>query len=80
MIHSLAVVPKLQKLGLGTILMNSFISKIESSGVADRIVLLAHEQMIPYYKRLKFEDKGLSKATFGGGGWHDMVSVQALDS
>ncbi|KAF7845871.1 hypothetical protein BT93_L0231 [Corymbia citriodora subsp. variegata] len=72
-IHSLAVLPAYQGRGLGTMLMKAYIQRIEQSGAADRIALLAHDELVNFYAKLGFEVKGPSKATFGGGGWVDMV-------
>lgn len=72
-IHSLAVLPDYQKRGLGKTLMKAYLQRMESHGVADRVALITHEALIPYYEALGFESKGKSQAKFGGGGWFDMV-------
>lgn len=72
-IHSLAVLPEYQKRSLGKTLLKAYLQRIESHGVADRAALIAHEHLIPYYEKLGFENKGPSKAQFGGGGWFDMI-------
>ncbi len=48
---------------------------METSGVADRIALLAHEHLVRMYERMGFVDKGRSPVTFGGGGWTSLVSL-----
>jgi GNAT superfamily N-acetyltransferase len=77
-IHSLAVLPQYQRRGLGKTLMEAYIQRIESHGVADRLALIAHEHLIPYYESFGFVNKGKSECQFGGGGWFDMV--RELDS
>ncbi|GAB7354279.1 hypothetical protein MBLNU459_g4804t1 [Dothideomycetes sp. NU459] len=72
-IHSLAVLPEYQGEGLGSMLMKAFVQRIEGSGTADRIALLAHDSFVAFYEKFGFENKGPSKATFGGGDWVDMV-------
>lgn len=72
-IHSLAVLPEYQKKGLGKTLTKAYIQRMESHGVADRLALIAHEALIPYYEGFGFQNKGKSKAQFGGGGWFEMV-------
>lgn len=72
-IHSLGVLPEYQKRSLGKTLMKAYLQRVESHGVADRAALIAHEHLIPYYEKLGFENKGPSKAQFGGGGWFDMI-------
>ena len=74
-IHSLAVLPEYQRRGLGKTLIKAYLQRMESHGVADRVALLAHEHLIPYYESLAFENKGKSDAQFGGGGWYDLVRV-----
>ena len=72
-LHSLAVLPAYQRIGLGRTIMKSYIQRMESAGVADRIALIAHGPLIGYYETLGFVNKGESAAQFGGGGWNDMV-------
>ncbi|KAI1344611.1 hypothetical protein F5Y15DRAFT_411436 [Xylariaceae sp. FL0016] len=72
-IHSLAVHPKLQGCGMGKLIMKSYLQQIKSAGLADRISLICESYLVNYYRRFGFEHVGESQATFGGGGWHDMV-------
>ncbi|KAK4499545.1 hypothetical protein PRZ48_010061 [Zasmidium cellare] len=72
-IHSLAILPQYQGKGLGKTLLKAYLQRIENQSVADNAALIAHEHLIPYYEKLGFENKGQSKAQFGGGGWYDMV-------
>ena len=72
-VHSLAVLSAYQARGLGKIVMKSYIQRMESSGIADRISLLAHEGLVRFYEGLGFENKGPSEVKFGGGRWTNMV-------
>ncbi|KAF6821552.1 polyamine acetyltransferase [Colletotrichum sojae] len=72
-LHSFAVAPKLHGCGLGKLMMISYIQQIKNSGVADRIALICQDYLVSYYKRFGFKHIGESKASFGGGGWNDMV-------
>lgn len=72
-VHSLAVLPDYQGHGLGSTLMLAYIQRIELQSLADRLALIAHDHLIPFYEKLGFENKGPSAAQFGGGGWYDMV-------
>ena len=72
-IHSLAILPDYQKRGLGQTLMKAYMQRIESHAVADRVALLAQDHLIPFYENLGFVNMGKSAATFGGGGWNDLV-------
>ena len=73
-LHSLAVIPAYQRIGLGKTIMRSFIQRMETSGVADRIALLAHNHLVAFYESFGFVNRGESAAQFGGGGWNDMVN------
>lgn len=78
LVHSLAVSPDHQGRGLGTVILKSYVQRMESSGIADRIALIAHDRLIPFYERLGFSNMGASACTFGGGGWYNMVSCGPL--
>ena len=54
--------------------MKSYQQRMETSGVADRIALLAHDHLVKIYEGMGFEWKGKSDARFGGGGWNNLVS------
>ncbi|KAI1189949.1 hypothetical protein F5B17DRAFT_138425 [Nemania serpens] len=72
-IHSLAVHPKLQGVGMGKLIVKAYLQQIKSSEIADRVALICQEYLVNYYKRHGFTHVGPSKANFGGGGWHDMA-------
>ncbi|KAL8841841.1 MAG: hypothetical protein Q9205_005440 [Flavoplaca limonia] len=71
-VHSLAALPEFKGRGLGKIIMKAYLQRMETSGIADRIALLAHDHLIPYYESLGFVDIGKSKVQFGGGEWVNM--------
>lgn len=77
-VHSLAVSKEHQGIGLGTILMKSYIQRIKDSKSADRLALLAHDHLVSFYTGLGFQDMGPSAATFGGGNWNNMVRSSNL--
>ncbi|MCJ1393118.1 hypothetical protein MMC18_005990 [Xylographa bjoerkii] len=73
-IHSVCILPTHQNLGLGKTLLKAYMQRIESSGIADRIALLARPELVGWYVgKFGFEERGESKATFGGGGWRELV-------
>ena len=47
---------------------------METSGIADRFALLAHDHLVKMYERMGFEGAGKSNVRFAGGGWNDLVS------
>lgn len=77
-VHSLAVLPEHQGKQVGTTLMKSYIQRIKEASIAERIVLITHDSLIPYYEGFGFENRGPSPCQFGGGGWYDMVRFFAL--
>ena len=74
-LHSLAVLPPYQRRGLAKTIMKSYQQRMETSGIADRIALLAHDHLVRMYKYMGFEGRGKSEAKFGGGGWNDLVKT-----
>lgn len=86
-VHSLAVLNEHQGKGLGTTLMKAYIQRIKDAEIADRIALLSHDHLVPFYESLGFVNRGESECKFGGGGWYDMVcawsthgdSIQSLE-
>ncbi|CAG8971293.1 hypothetical protein HYALB_00001460 [Hymenoscyphus albidus] len=72
-LHSVTVTPEFQERGLGGVLMKAYISSMAGSGVADRLVLIAHDHKVGWYEKLGFVSQGKSKVQFGGGNWIDMV-------
>lgn len=73
-IHSLSVLPGFQGRGLGKTVLKSYQQRMETSGVADRIALLAHDHLVEMYEGMGFEGKGKSDVQFAGGGWNTLVS------
>ena len=55
--------------------MKSYQQRMETSGIADRIALLAHDHLIRMYEGLGFANKGKSAVRFAGGGWTDLVNT-----
>ncbi|KAL5361068.1 hypothetical protein BJX96DRAFT_151353 [Aspergillus floccosus] len=72
-IHSLAVLPEHQGKQVGSTLMKSYIHRIREAQIADRLAIIVHDHLIPFYESFGFENRGPSKCQFGGGGWTDMV-------
>lgn len=77
-LHSLAVLPSFQNQGFGKMILKSYMQRMSTSGVADRIALLAHDGLVKYYESVGFVNDGQSDVTFGGGGWYSMVRLNNL--
>jgi ribosomal protein S18 acetylase RimI-like enzyme len=74
-IHSLCVHPDFARKGFGHMLLNSYVQRIEDSGVAKRIALICRDRLVKFYENAGFEKQGPSKCQYGGGNWVDMVRV-----
>ncbi|KAL3233685.1 Polyamine N-acetyltransferase 1 [Nakaseomyces bracarensis] len=76
-IHSLVIDPEYQKKNLATLLLTDYIQKLSNQEVGNRIVIIAHEHLIPFYERIGFkvvsENKDVSKdPDFSSTKWIDM--------
>ena len=71
-ILSVAVRPDLQGQGLSRPLMENFLAWARVQRKAS-VLLLCKENLIPYYGKFGFEDRGLSASTHGGFAWHEMA-------
>ncbi|KAL9106289.1 MAG: hypothetical protein Q9227_008688 [Pyrenula ochraceoflavens] len=72
-IHSLAVLPEHRGKGLGATLLKSYTDRIKDARIADRVALITHKQLIPFYEKLGFLNKGQSDVKHGGGNWYNMT-------
>lgn len=72
-LHSLAVCPEVQGVGIGKTAMKSYLQLMNESGMADRVALICRPYSVEVYKRFGFRDLGPSKEALKGQGWHDMV-------
>ncbi|KAK4100842.1 acyl-CoA N-acyltransferase [Parathielavia hyrcaniae] len=72
-LHSLAVLPRLHRCGIGQMIVRAYLDQMRNSGLVDRVALLCQDHLVSYYERSGFKHMGESKAEYGGGGWHDMV-------
>lgn len=71
-IFSLSVHPDYQRRGIAGELLRAF---IQSSREQERsaILLLCKSELVPYYQRFGFCDRGLSASEHGGTEWHEMA-------
>ena len=93
-LHSFAVCPEVQGIGIGKTAMRSYLQLMDQSGMADRVALICkpvssrlHEShaalivckySVDVYKSFGFKDLGLSQEALKGKGWHAMVSSSPL--
>ncbi|KAK4130755.1 acyl-CoA N-acyltransferase [Trichocladium antarcticum] len=75
-VHSLAVLPRLHRCGIGQMLVKAYLDQMRNSGLVERVALICQDHLVSYYVRSGFKHVGESKVQFGGGGWHDMVGTR----
>lgn len=73
-IFGLDVIPDYRNQGIAAQLMNYM---IEVSKLAGRkgVILTCKEELIHYYSKFDFKNKGISKSEHGGSLWYDMFLV-----
>lgn len=71
-IHSLAVDPKWKGKKLGTLLLHDYIQRLSNQDLGDKIVIIAHEGLLPFYENIGFKSMGKSKLEFAGSVWFDL--------
>ncbi|KAG6077710.1 hypothetical protein E4U16_002044 [Claviceps sp. LM84 group G4] len=77
-LHSLAMCPSHQKLGLGKYLMSRYIEKMREMQAVERISILTYENLVSFYQELGFQLLGASASTHGGVAWKDMVRISNI--
>lgn len=70
-VFSLSVLPEYRKQGIAARLMREFIHASEKIG-KKRVLLLCKKELVNFYARLGFADRGISASTHGGAVWHEM--------
>lgn len=71
-IFGLDVIPDYQKKGVAFKLMNYMIEVSRKRG-RKGIILTCKENLIDYYKKFGFINKGISQSVHGGAQWYDMI-------
>lgn len=74
-IHSVVVDQKYRGLKLGSLMVKDYLQKMNQQCVADRIVLIAKDKLVPFYKNVGFVDDGVSACKYAGVEWHDLHCV-----
>ncbi|EGW32671.1 uncharacterized protein SPAPADRAFT_61741 [Spathaspora passalidarum NRRL Y-27907] len=79
-IHSVVVDPKWQGKNLGALLLHDYIQKLSNQDLGDQIFIIVHEDLIPFYEKIGFNNLGESKCKFAGVAWYDMsIDLVAVD-
>ncbi|KAF5366189.1 hypothetical protein D9758_005674 [Tetrapyrgos nigripes] len=72
-IHSVCVDKKYRRQGIALRLLKEYISRLQNnSNLYDRILLIAHEELIPLYENAGFTLVGKSEVTHGPRPWFEM--------
>ena len=50
-VHTLCVQPAWRAKGLGTIILKEFIQRADAKNGVERIALIAHDKLVPFYER-----------------------------
>ncbi len=70
-IFSVAVLPDYQKRGIASALLRDYIKWARQSP-HQAILLLCKANLVDYYAKFGFVDRGISDSTHGGAIWHEM--------
>ncbi|CUM63948.1 uncharacterized protein PRCAT00001536001 [Priceomyces carsonii] len=71
-IHSLVIDPEWHGKNLGTLLMHDYIQKLSNQDLGDKVVLIAHKELIPFYEKIGFNNCGQSECKFANTTWYDL--------
>ena len=84
-IHSLCVHPGWRAKGLGTRIIKEYITRMGQVKGVERIALIAHDELVPFYERYSsffiawsncrsgFVNQGISESKHGGVTWYNCV-------
>lgn len=72
-LHSLVVDSKYRAQKMATLILRDYIQRMSQQEVASSISLLTKKDLVKFYAKLGFTEKGVSKCTHGGEEWIDMV-------
>ncbi|PNY22154.1 Polyamine N-acetyltransferase 1 [Tolypocladium capitatum] len=72
-LHSFAVCPEVQGVGIGKRAIMSYLQLVKEFAVADRVALVCKESHVVYFYRVGFKLVGPSRTHIAGNGWYDMV-------
>ena len=73
-IFGLDVLPEYQRRGIAAQLMNYMIKAARSEG-RKGLILTCKENLIHYYEKFGYLNKGVSQSVHGGARWNDMILV-----
>lgn len=75
-LHSVCVSPKHRRQGVALSLLRAYVSRLKDARRENapyrRVLLIAHEELIPLYVKAGFELVGLSSVVHGSRPWYEM--------
>ncbi|OBA21208.1 acyl-CoA N-acyltransferase [Metschnikowia bicuspidata var. bicuspidata NRRL YB-4993] len=71
-VHGLVIDPDWQRKNLGTLLMHDYIQKLSNQDLGSRVVIIAHEGLVPFYEKIGFVNHGESQCKFANECWYDL--------
>lgn len=71
-VHIVVVDPEFQGQSIGSLMLKDYIQRMTSLHVGERISIIVHDRLVPFYQKLGFVRQGPSECTFSGGGWINM--------
>lgn len=72
-IHSVVIAREHQKKNLATLLLTDYIQKLSNQEIGDRVVIIAHKHLIPFYERIGFKMVGENSTIESEEKWCDMA-------
>ncbi len=74
-VHSVVIDQHYRGLKLGSLLLKDYLQKMNQQCVADKVVLIAKQKLVPFYKSVEFVDDGISDCKYADVEWHDLHCV-----
>lgn len=74
MLLGLDVLPEYRGQGLATEIMHQYANRERENG-RDVLILTCLQSKVNMYKKMGFQDKGISASSWGGEEWHEMCQV-----
>jgi len=68
-VHSVAIHPEFQGRHIGYVMMKDYVQKFFGLSTAEQMSLLAHKELVNFYRKHGFRDEGASESEFGGQPW-----------